>query len=80
DAPAAADKLRGALLLAPELWPAEMYLGFALAKLGDEPGAARAARRARTLATAPGRAPLSPLLAAWLEPWRVDAIAMAPAP
>jgi chemotaxis protein methyltransferase CheR len=80
DAPAAADKLRGALLLAPALWPAEMYLGFALAKLGDGPGAARAARRAGTLAAAPGRAPLSPLLAAWLEPWRVDAIAMAPAP
>jgi Flp pilus assembly protein TadD len=77
DALDAANALRGVLLLAPELWPAEMYLGFALARLGDVPGAARAARRAGALAIAAERLALSPPIAAWLEPWRVDAIAMA---
>src|SRR5690606_8768314 len=77
DALAAESALRGVLLLAPELWPAEMYLGFALAKLGDDPGAARAVRRAGALATAAERPALSPAVAAWLEPWRVDAIALA---
>jgi hypothetical protein len=65
------------LLLAPELWPAQMYLGFALAKLDDGPGAARAVRRAGMLAATTARLALSPVVAAWLEPWRVDAIAMA---
>lgn len=37
--------LRAALVLAPDLWPAEMYLGFALSQLGDEPNAKRALRR-----------------------------------
>jgi tetratricopeptide (TPR) repeat protein len=76
DALEAAAALRAALALAPDLWPAELYLGLALDKLGDEAGSVRALRRAAALAAAARTLPLSPVVAGWLEAWRVDAIAM----
>ncbi len=68
--------LRAALVLVPDLWPAEMYLGFALMSLGDEAGARRALRRGAELAQATERLPLSPAVASWFEGWRVDVIEM----
>ena len=76
DAQQATTALRAALVLAPDLWPAEMYLGFALFQLGDEPGARRALGRGAQLAAANERLPLSPSVATWFEGWRVDAIEM----
>ena len=74
DALQAASALRAALVLAADLWPAEMYLGFALFQLGDEAGASRALRRGAQLAAAAERLPLSPSVATWFEGWRPDAI------
>ena len=70
----ALDALRAALVLAPDLWPAEMYLGFALLQLGEEATARRALRRGAQLAVTADRLPLSPSVATWFEGWRVDAI------
>jgi Flp pilus assembly protein TadD len=77
DAQQATAALRAALVLDPDLWPAEMYLGFALRQLGDETSATRALRRGAELAATNERLPLSPSVATWFEGWRVDAIAMA---
>ena len=74
DAQQATSALRAALVLSPDLWPAEMYLGFALLQLGEESSARRALRRGAQLATAAERLPLSPSVATWFEGWRVDAI------
>lgn len=68
--------LRAALVLVPDLWPAEMYLGFALSRLGDDDNAQRALRRGARLAETADRLPLSPSVAAWFEGWRVDVIEM----
>ncbi len=76
DALQATAALRAALVLVPELWPAEMYLGFALSRLGDEVNARRALRRGAQLADTAARLPLSPPVAAWFEGWRVDVIEM----
>jgi chemotaxis protein methyltransferase CheR len=76
DAQQAATALRAALVLVPDLWPAEMYLAFALTQLGDEAGSRRALRRGAQLAVAAERLPLSPSVAAWFEGWRVDVIEM----
>lgn len=76
DAQQAATALRAALVLIPDLWPAEMYLAFALTQLGDEAGSRRALRRGAALAAAAERLPLSPSVAAWFEGWRVDVIEM----
>jgi len=76
DALQATTALRAALVLAPDLWPAETYLGFALRQLGDEANAKRALRRGAQLAEAAGRLPLSPSVATWFEGWRVDVIEM----
>ena len=76
DALQATAALRAALVLAPDLWPAEMYLGFALVQLGDEAGANRALRSGAKLAATAGRLPLSPSVATWFEAWRPDAIEM----
>jgi chemotaxis protein methyltransferase CheR len=77
DAQQATAALRAALVLAPDLWPAEMYLGFALFGIGDETGASRALRRGAELAATTERLPLPPSVATWFEAWRGDAIAMA---
>jgi chemotaxis protein methyltransferase CheR len=74
DALQATTALRAALVLAPDLWPAEMYLGFALLQLGDEPNARRALRRGSQLAETAERLPLSPSVASWFEGWRADVI------
>ncbi len=76
DAVQATVALRAALVLVPDLWPAEMYLGFALARLGDDDNAQRALRRGARLAETAERLPLSPSVAAWFEGWRVDVIEM----
>ena len=74
DAQQASAALRAALVLAPDLWPAEMYLGFALRQLGEEASARRALRRGAQLAASAERLPLSPSVATWFETWRVEAI------
>jgi chemotaxis protein methyltransferase CheR len=76
DAQQAITALRAALVLAPDLWPAEVYQGFALFQLGDETGASRAVRRGAQLAATAERLPLSPSVATWFEGWRVDVIEM----
>jgi Flp pilus assembly protein TadD len=76
DAQQAITALRAALVLAPDLWPAEVYQGFALFQLGDEAGATRAVRRGAQLAATAERLPLSPSVATWFEGWRVDVIEM----
>ncbi|HWO20095.1 MAG TPA: CheR family methyltransferase [Kofleriaceae bacterium] len=76
DALQATAALRAALVLAPDLWPAEMYLGFALLQLGDEQNARRALRRGSQLAEMAERLPLSPSVASWFEAWRTDVIQM----
>jgi tetratricopeptide (TPR) repeat protein len=76
DAIQATTALRAALVLAPDLWPALMYLGFALSQLGDETGARRALTRGAQLAATNERLPLSTSVATWFEGWRVDAIEM----
>jgi chemotaxis protein methyltransferase CheR len=76
DALQATAALRAALVLAPDLWPAEMYLGFALSQLGDEANAKRALRRGAQLAVTAEALPLSPSVATWFEGWRVDVIEM----
>ena len=68
--------LRGALVLEPELWPAELYLGLNLRRLGEEGADAALARAARGAARAPGL-PLSDHLSSRLEAWRSDVAILA---
>jgi Flp pilus assembly protein TadD len=80
DAQQASAALRAALVLAPDLWPAEMYLGFALRQLGEEASARRALRRGAQLASSAERLPLSASVATWFETWRVEAIELGGVP
>jgi chemotaxis protein methyltransferase CheR len=73
---AAIEALRGALVLDPDLWPAELYLGLSLRRLGERGAKEALIRAAQTAKRSPPLA-LSGHLASRLEAWRSDVAVLA---